>query len=143
LLALTVISFAPALLAPTVFVGSALLFTGWIASCFSLRDASKDFQRAAYILAESQGIPVAYELKMGSSALGFPEVFVVFQHGEIPTELRNKSWSISNWYVMADTEKRHLQTQKTKPTTNGELYFDPLSKTPIAVFSGNLLLWLI
>jgi hypothetical protein len=143
LLALTLVSFGPALVAPSVLFGSALLFSGWIASCLCLKDAARDFQRAAYILAESHGIPVSYELKMGSSALGFPEVFVVFQHGEIPGELRNRSWSISNWYVMADNEKRHLQTPRNQPTTNGELYFDPLSKTPIAVFSGNLLLWLI
>jgi hypothetical protein len=143
LLGLTLVSLGPGLLAPSVLLGSALLFSGWITSCLSLRKAARDFQRAAYILAESQGIPVSYELKMGSSALGFPEVFVVFQHGEIPGELRNKTWSISNWYVMADNEKRNFQAPKNKPATNGELYFDPLSKTPIAVFSGNLLLWLI
>lgn len=143
LLALTFLSLGPALLRPSLFLCSVVLVLAWILSCFSLQNAAKDFQRAAYILAESQGIPVSYELKMGSSPLGFPEVFVVFQNGEIPAELASKSWSISNWYVMADKEKRNLQTNKTKQTTNGELYFDPLSKTPIAVFSGNLLLWLI
>ena len=122
---------------------SAVCFSSWIASCISLKNASKEFQRAAYILAESQGIPVSYELKMGSSVLGFPEVFVVFQGGDIPEILRSKSWSISNWYVMADNEKRHLQTNKNNQSTNGELYFDPLNKVPIAVFSGNLLLWMI
>lgn len=143
LLAFTIISFGPDFFMPLFFAGSALLFLAWIASCFSLKEAATEFQRAAYILAESQGIPVSYELKMGTSMLGFPEVFVVFQNGEIPGELREKTWSISNWYVMADHEKRHLQTKKNNKTTNGELYFDPLSKTPIAVFSGNLLLWLI
>jgi len=143
LLATTFLSMGLAFVHQSFFLLSACLFCAWILSCFTLRNAGKDFQRAAYILAESQGIPVSYELKMGSSALWLPEVFVVFQHGEIPSELKAKSWSISNWYVMADTEKRHLQTQKTKPTPHGELYFDPLSKTPIAVFSGNLLLWLI
>lgn len=143
LLVMTIISFGPALVAPLVLILSGALFSSWMASCMALRNAAKDFQRAAYILAESQGIPVSYELKMGSSSLGFPEVFVVFQQGEIPVELQNKSWSIANWYVMADSEKGHLQSQKSRPSTNGELYFDPLSKTPIAVFSGNLLLWLI
>ncbi|MBX9685361.1 MAG: hypothetical protein K2X27_01590 [Candidatus Obscuribacterales bacterium] len=143
LLALTLLSIIPAFFASAVFLGSAMLFGFWVASCFLLKDASKEFQRAAYILAESQGIPISYELKMGSSMLGFPEVFLVFQKGEIPLELRSRSWSISNWHVMADNEKRHLQVQKNKQQSNGELYFDPLNKTPIAVFSGNLLLWLI
>jgi hypothetical protein len=147
ILSLTLLSIGPAAMMRDVFVLGfgicAILFGIWVASCFSLRAAAKDFQRAAYILAESQGIPVAYELKMGSSVLGFPEVFVVFQHGEIPTELRSKSWSISNWYVMGDNEKRNIQNKKNKTATNGELYFDPLSKKPIAVFSGNLLLWLV
>lgn len=147
ILALTLLSIAPAAVMSQIFVLGfgvcTVLFSIWVASCFSLKDAAKDFQRAAYILAESQGIPVAYELKMGSSMLGFPEVFVVFQQGEIPTELRAKSWSISNWYVMGDSEKRNIQNKKNKSATNGELYFDPLSKKPIAVFSGNLLLWLV
>jgi hypothetical protein len=143
LLGASLLSLVPAYFNTILFFLTGIILAFWIASCFSLKDASKEFQRAAYILAESQGIPVSYELKMGNSMLGFPEVFVMFQQGEIPAELRNKTWSISNWYVMADNEKRHLQTQKTKKTSNGELYFDPLSKTPIAVFSGNLLLWLI
>lgn len=147
ILALTLLSIGPAAMMSQVFVlgfaVSAILFGIWVASCFSLKDAAKDFQRAAYILAESQGIPVAYELKMGSSVLGFPEVFVVFQNGEIPGELSSKSWSISNWYVMGDNEKRNIQNKRGKSATNGELYFDPLSKKPIAVFSGNLLLWMI
>ena len=33
-------------------------------------------------------------------------------------------------------------TNWTVPSAR-DVYFDPLSKTPIAVFSGNLLLWLI
>ncbi len=122
---------------------SGVFLTSWVLSCIALQKAAKEFQRAAYILAESQGIPVSYELKMGSSILGFPEVFVVFQGGEIPSELSNKGWSIANWYVMADSDRKNFQIQKNNLGTNGELYFDPLTKEPIAVFSGNLLLWMI
>lgn len=134
---------------PVAFLGlscvviSVGLFCVWIASCFALKDAADDFQRAAYVLAESAGIPVSYELKMGTSALGFPEVFVLFQNGELPLEIVNKKWSISNWYVMADQERKQLQTTKSAFPSNGELYLDPKSKTPIAIFSGNLLLWMI
>lgn len=147
LLFLSVLSTAPFLflspqLYPYIFALSSVTLGTWISSCFSLKNASKDFQRAAYILAESQGIPVSYELKMGSSMLGFPEVFVVFQGGEIPSELTNKQWSISNWFVMPETEKNNLKNHKNS-STNGELYFDPKSNIPIAVFSGNLLLWMI
>lgn len=143
LLASSILSVLPIFFVPAAFALSAILFACWAATCFSLFDAAKDFQRAAYILAESQGIPVSYELKMGNSVLGFPEVFVIFQDGEIPSELRSKSWSIMNWYVMADNERKQISFQKNEKGSNGELYFDPLSKTPIAVFSGNLLLWLI
>lgn len=134
---------------PVAFLGlscvilSLSLFSIWIASCFALKDAAEDFQRAAYVLAESAGIPVSYELKMGTSSLGFPEVFVLFQNGDLPNEIVNKKWSISNWYVMADQERKQLQTSKSMFPANGELYLDPKSKTPIAIFSGNLLLWMI
>ena len=144
LLGSSIVSMLPlAFLGPACAVLSVSLFAIWIASCFALKDAAEDFQRAAYILAESAGIPVSYELKMGTSALGFPEVFVLFQNGELPTELINKKWSISNWYVMADQERKQLQTSKNLVSANGELYLDPKSKTPIAIFSGNLLLWMI
>lgn len=144
LLAASVICMLPVgMLGLPAFVVSISFFVAWIISCFSLKDSSDDFQRAAYVLAESSGIPVSYELKMGNSPLGFPEVFVLFQNGEVPSEILNKKWSISNWYVTADPERKQLNTGKNIYPANGELYLDPKSKKPIAIFSGNLLLWMI
>ena len=144
LLAMSVLTMLPVGYFQTwCLLASTSFFVCWVVSCFGLKNAASEFQRAAYILAESAGIPVSYELKMGTSALGFPEVFVLFQNGEIPSEIGSKKWSIANWYVMADQEKKQLQTTKSLIPSNGELYLDPKTKTPIAIFSGNLLLWMI